>query len=80
MGKKKSIPITPGFNAPLMQVGPDGKDYDTGLTVADLYGDDINSYLEATSPKPSDFKKKAKGGLIRGTGIAIRGIKQAKIY
>ena len=59
--KKKSIPITPGFNDPLMQVGPDGKDYDTGLTVSDLYGDDVNSYIESTAPKPSDRKKKVNG-------------------
>jgi hypothetical protein len=66
--KKKSVPIDPGFNSPLMQVGPDGKDYATGLTVADLYGDDISSYSEATgsSSKPSDRKKKAMGGLIKG--------------
>jgi len=66
--KKKSVPIDPGFYSPLMQVGPDGKNYDTGLTVSDLYGDDINSYLEATgsSSKPSDRKKKAHGGLIKG--------------
>ena len=31
-------------------------------------------------PKLIDPKKKAKGGLIRGTGIAIKGIKQAKNY
>ena len=64
--KKKSIPITPGFNDPLMQVGPDGKDYDTVLTVSDLYGDDVNSYIESTAPKPSDRKKKSMGGLIKG--------------
>jgi hypothetical protein len=64
--KKKSIPINPGFYDPLMQVGSDGTDYDTGLTVSDLYGDDMDSYLEATSPKPSDRKKKSMGGLIKG--------------
>ena len=76
--KKKSVPIDPGFNSPLMQVGPDGKDYDTGLSVADLYGDDISSYLEATGSgsKPSDRKKKSMGGLIKGKPrLAKRGWK-----
>jgi hypothetical protein len=39
---------------------------------------DLEDYLNGI---PNSIpEKKAKGGLIRGTGIAIKGIKQAKIY
>jgi len=74
--KKKIINIpTPGPNDPI--------DEHSGLVYGDLYSGEWNPwdiYSEGDKPADKIGTKKAKGGLIRGTGIAKKGFRLAKKY